>query len=129
MGSSLTDAYRDARKRSLGGAWLIAVASIVGFIVSFIAYVTPHGPIAQSWGALVVLISTALMVVASLLIALAALPRWFLRLLEVLIVLDVLGTGVCAYFLEAYLLLALMVVALLGCILHFVGDTPRISVG
>jgi hypothetical protein len=127
MGDMLPDDYETQRVRPSPGAGVLVVASAIGLIVCLIAYFTPHGPIAHSWGALLVLVSTALMVVASLLVAFTALPRWFFRLLQVLIVLDILGTGVCAYFLEAYVLLAFMVIALLGWLLHVWRDRPRIS--
>jgi hypothetical protein len=113
----LAEGYKQGQKWP-AGAWLVAIAAAAGFVVSLIAYVTPHGPIAHSWGALLVLVSTGLIIAALLLIARTAPARWFHTVLEVLIVLDILGTGVCAYFLEAHLLLFLMAVALIGCILH-----------
>jgi hypothetical protein len=42
-------------------------------------------------------------------------------------VLDILGTGVCAYFLETYALLVFTVIALIGWIVHLASDSPRIS--
>jgi hypothetical protein len=54
-------------------------------------------------------------------------PRWLLVLFDVLIILDILGTAICAYFLEAPALLVFMAVALAGWIWHLASDTPRIS--
>jgi hypothetical protein len=105
------------------GIWLLVVAAAIGLVLSLIAYFTPHGPIAQSAGALLVIISTALMAGAALLIGFVTMPRWLVILFEVLIILDIAGTGVCAYFLEAYVLLALMVIALSGWILQPFTDT------
>ena len=98
--------------------WLIAFPAGIGLILSLIAYLTPRGAVAHSWGAVLVVVAMALLCVALLLIALTEIPRWFVVLLEVLIVLDIIGTGVAAYFLETYLLLAFMVIALIGWIFH-----------
>ncbi len=109
------------------GIWLVALAAVVGLILSVIAYFIPHGPIAASWGALLVIVSTALMLIAAVLIALAQIPQWLVILFEVLIILDIIGTGVCAYFLEAYALLAFMVIALVGWALQPLSGSRRIS--
>lgn len=90
-------------------------------------YFTPHGTIAHQWGTLLVLLSTALMVFASVWIAFGTLPHWLLVLFEVLIILDVIATGLCAYFLEAPALLVFMVIALIGWIWHLASDRPRVS--
>lgn len=92
----------------------IAIAAAIALALILIDYFLPHGTIAHSWGALLVVISTALMLVAALAIGLAALPRWLRLLLEVLLILDILGSGVCAWFLETYVILALMIVALIA---------------
>jgi hypothetical protein len=109
------------------GAWVIVVASAIGFILACIAHFTPHGAVAYTWGALIVVVSTGLMLIASLLLATTAMPRWLVILFEVLIILDILGTGVCAYFLETYALLVFVVIALIGWIIHLAADSPRIS--
>jgi hypothetical protein len=49
-------------------------------------------------------------------------------LLEVLIVLDIFCTAICAYFLESYVLLFLMFVTLGGWCLHMLRDRLRLSV-
>lgn len=78
------------------GAWLMAIAAGIGFILILIAYLTPNGPIAQSWGALVVVVSTALMFFAAFAVAVIAMPHWLFVLLDVLIVLHIVGSAVCA---------------------------------
>lgn len=106
------------------GIWLIFVAAVVGLLISLVFYYTPNGSVAHSWGALLVVVSTALMLLAALSIALANMPRWLAVLLQALIFLDIIGTGVAAYFLETYILLALMVVALMGWIFRKTSDSP-----
>ena len=112
---------------SLSGARLIAIAAAIGLVICLVDYFTPHGTIAHQWGTLLVLIATALMLGASCWIAFGTMPHWLLVLFEVLIILDILGTGFCAYFLEAWLLLLVMIVALIGWVWHLAGDRPRIS--
>lgn len=109
------------------GGKLIAAAAAIGFIIILVDYLRPYGTISYSYGALAVVISTALMIFASFWIAFGEIPRWLLVLFEVLIVLDILGTGVCAYFLEAYAVLAFMVIASIGWIWHLAGDSPHVS--
>lgn len=107
--------------------WLIAIPAGIGLVLSLIAYLTPHGAVAHSWGAVLVVVATALLLVVSLLIALAEMPHWFVVLLEVLIILDIVGTGGAAYFLETYILLAFMVIALIGWIFHLASASSRTS--
>lgn len=107
--------------------WLIAIPAGIGLVLSLIAYLTPHGAVAHSWGAVLVVVATALLLVASLLLALAEMPHWFVVLLEVLIILDIVGTGGAAYFLETYILLAFMVIALIGWIFHLASASSRTS--
>ena len=125
----MSDAIGHSGRFTLYGAWIIAVASAIGFIICLVDYFMPHGDIAHSWGALLVLISTALMVIASLWIALGTLPRWALILFEVLIIFDILGTGFCAYMLESVALLVFMAIALIGWIWHLASDRPLLSAG
>ena len=102
---------------------LIAVAALIGFIITFVAYFLPHGTIAHQWGTLLVLVSTALMGMAAFLILFHPMPGWLATTFRVLIILDILGTGICAYFLEFYALLALMAVALIGWAIQFGGKS------
>jgi hypothetical protein len=123
----LSDSTAILDRPTLNGARLIAAAAAVGFVILLFDYFMPHGTIAHQWGTLLVLVSTALMLGASCWIGFGRLPRWLLILFEVLIVIDILGTAACAYFLETPALLVLMVIALIGWIWHLANDLPRIS--
>lgn len=125
----MSDATVQPERSPALGACLIAASAVVGFIIILIDYVVPHGTIAHQWGTLIVVISTALMIFASAWTAFGTLPRWLLILFEVLLILDVLGSGVCAYFLEADAVLVFMAIALIGWIWHLAGDRPRVSEG
>lgn len=123
----MSDSIAISGRSPLNGARLLVIAAAVGFVICLVDYFTPHGTIAHQWGTLLVLISTALMVWASGWIAFGTMPRWLLTLFRVLLILDILGTAICAYFLESQALLVFMAVALVGWIWHLVGDVPRIS--
>jgi hypothetical protein len=109
---------RIANSPSRQGQGLIAVTALIGLVITFVAYFLPHGTIAHQWGTLIVLVSTALMVMAALLILFQPMPGWLVTTFRVLIILDILCTGICAYFLEFYTLLALMAVALIGWLIQ-----------
>ncbi len=74
-----------------------------------------------------VVVSTALMVLAAGSLTLwPAMPRWLRGVLMVLILLDVFGTGLASYMLEAWWLVGAMALALIGWIVHLAADpAPR----
>ncbi|MBC7168291.1 hypothetical protein, partial [Phenylobacterium sp.] len=91
------------------------------------SYFTPATGIDGTPGALLVIVSTTLLAGAALLIGfVAALPGWGRITLLTLCLLDVLGTGLAAYFLQAWVLLAAMALALLAwLVLAFGGGARR----
>jgi hypothetical protein len=119
--------FPTAARPSRRGEFLIAAAALIGLVLVAVAYFMPHGAIARQWGTLLVLVSTALMLMAALLIARASMPAWLVTTFEVLILLDIAGTSLCAYFLEFYALLVLMAVALLGWALHITARGTQIA--
>lgn len=105
------------------GAWLLLAISLAGLITAAFNTFDEGNGIAHSLGAYLVLVSTALLLVASLLIALfRGMPRWVSGILLFLILLDLLGTGAAAYFLLAYGLLALMGAGLIAWLIHLFAD-------
>jgi len=112
------------------GPWVMALASAAGLAVSVYDDLTPGTGIDHTWGALLVVVSSALIGLASLALALfGSMPRWLRGIVLVLLLLGILGTGCAAYFLEANVLLALMAVALLGWLYHMFGARPGIGPG
>jgi quinoprotein glucose dehydrogenase len=102
--------------------WLLVAGAAVGLIVAIVDYFLNPG-IDHTPGALLVIISTALVTLAGLVLALVvAMPRWPRVFLDVAILLGVLGTGFAAWLLEADILLALMAVSLIGWFLHILLD-------
>jgi len=106
------------RERMSLGVWLLTLSSAAALVLLLIDYFMPHGAISQSQGTMLVVGSTGLMLGAALLIGLSPLPRWLFLLFNFLIVLDIICTGIVTYFLQAYLVLALMAVALTGWFAH-----------
>jgi hypothetical protein len=96
------------------GAWLTAAGAAVGLAAALTDYLRRGSGIDHTAGALLVIVSTLLLLAVGLVLA-SRWPRGGLRIvLLVLAILDVLGTGVAAVFLHAWALLVLMVVALVG---------------
>jgi hypothetical protein len=112
-----------------GGAWLMALAAAIGLIVSLIAYFHLGSGIDHTAGALLVIISTVLLTGAGVVLALTtgASGAWR-TVLNVLCILGVVGTGLAAWFLHAWLLLALMAAALVGWLVSIV-SRPAGSTG
>ncbi|WP_297691913.1 hypothetical protein [Phenylobacterium sp.] len=93
----------------------MAIVAAAGLIASLFAYFQRGGGISHTGGAALVIVSTAIMLVATLVLALAqGAPGWLRGLLLAGCLIDDLGTGLAAYFLHAWLLVALMVVGLAG---------------
>ena len=106
-----------ARSVSYGGG-LVALAAAAGVALSLYAYFL-RASIAGSVGLLIVIGTTAVMLVAALVLAgLPRLPRWLRALLWFGVVVDALGTGFAAWLLELDLLIAFMGVVLLCWLLH-----------
>lgn len=107
-----------------GGLWLLGAATLFGLFDAIFNYFWTGNGIHGSEGALLVVGSTLLQLIATgpLLRPVRGGLKW---LFEVLILLDLVGTGLAAYLLEAWILLALTVIALLGFLLQFGGARRR----
>lgn len=97
----------------------MAAASAVGTALALYGYLAPHTGIDHTEGALLVVVSSALILLASLVLAVfSSAPRWLRGIVLALLLLGILGTGCAAYFLESYALLGLMALALFGWLIH-----------
>ena len=105
----------------------LAALAVVGLAAAVYSYFTPATGIDGAPGTLLVIVSTLLLAGAALVIGLVAgLPRWGRVMLLVLCLLDVIGTGVAAYFLQAWVLLSAMVLAFVAwLVLALGGGTKR----
>ena len=109
------------------GAWLLAAGAAAGLCLSLFNYLWPNTGIDGTPGALLVVVSTALVLGAALVMALfRSKPLWLRVFLVVSTLLGLIGTGIAAYFLDSYLLIAFMAIGLLGWFWHMLlGPGPR----
>lgn len=106
------------------GLLIMAAAALVGLVVAAIGYLTPTSGIAGTAGALLVVLSSAALLIAAMLMPmLREHVRWLYLVVVVLCALAVLGTAVAAYFLELPLVIVAVVVAALGLIWHLMAPT------
>ena len=104
--------------------------SLLALLDSLFNYFWTGNGIHGSEGALLVVVSTLLLVLAVGVVLNRWGPGWLRLILEILTVLDFLGTGLAAYFLEAWILLALVVLAAIAWLIHVLRPAPRpLSVG
>ena len=109
--------------RTAGGAWLVVAAAGVAAVVAFVNLVNSGNVIAWSFGAWLVLGSSLLVALGGALLALhLVLSKGLRGLMAVLVLLGIVGTGVAAYFLTAWILLVAMGVALVGWLIHVAAD-------
>jgi hypothetical protein len=105
------------------GASLLAVSGAAGLGISLANDFSRSSTIGHTDGALLVTVSTGLILAAALVIvALSAFfdsrPTWLRILLDILLVLGLVGTALAAYFLETNLLILFMAVGLIGWFAH-----------
>ena len=110
------------------GAWIMVAGSAGGLIAGLIDYVWRGDGIAFEAGTLLVIISSALLLAAGLLLAARALRGGLAVTIVALAGLDILGTGFAAWMLEANWLLSLTAVAAVGWIINVFFDAPATSV-
>lgn len=110
------------------GDWVLVVASVAALGVSMFNYLTPGNGIAGSGGALMVVVSSALMSLAALVLTVARVGKRSLRAtIDVLLLLGILGTGFAAYMLEADVLLAATALAFVGWVARLVAAPREVS--
>ncbi|KAA0010864.1 hypothetical protein F0A17_16800 [Billgrantia pellis] len=105
------------------GAWLLLAISTISLILAAVATFNEGNGIAHTPGTYLVLVSTALMLIGSLMLTFArGMPRWLGGLIAFLILLDLLGTGLAAYLLQTEWLLGCMGVGLVAWLVHVIAD-------
>ena len=110
--------------RDVGQSALLVLA-LLAFFDALFEYFNPGNGIHGSEGALLVVISTVLMVAAAALILFSVVGGELRTIFEILLVLDMVGTALAAYFLEAWILLALVVLAAVAWLVHVFGRHRR----
>ena len=107
-----------ARPRAAGPMVILTGLAVLALLDALFNYVWQANGIHGTEGALLVVISTLLMAIAGWLVAARWLHGWPRLVFEILIFLDLLGTGAAAYFLNAWILLALDIVAFIAFLFH-----------
>jgi quinoprotein glucose dehydrogenase len=97
------------------GAWLLLLGSLIGLGGALFAYFWTGNGIHGSAGALLIVITIALMFLAAAALTWwPAMPRWLHGILLFLILIDILGSGFAAYMLDAWYVVGAMVLALVA---------------
>jgi hypothetical protein len=106
--------------RSRRGSAAVLLAGLIGAAVAAWSYVTPATGIDHSIGVLVALGACLLLAVGALVVM--ALGRGIIAgIFIVLVLLDILGTGLAGYMLQSLGIMAAMVLAAAGWVLWLVG--------
>lgn len=109
------------------GARLVAITALLGLAVSIYNYfapvslLAPDSRIEGTPGAILVILSTALLICFGWLLSRPLQSKPLILFLLVSALLDILGTAFAAYLLNSMVLLALMVVALAGWLVRAFG--------
>ncbi len=109
------------------GMTAVFLLSLLALVDSLFNYFWTGNGIHGTEGALLVVVSTLLMAIAAALIANNWIGGWLRGVFEVLLFLDFLGTAAAAYLLEAWILLALVVLAFIAWLAHFVRPAPTVT--
>lgn len=104
----------DEYRRSDYGAWLIVIASIVGLTVSIINYNAADSGVAGSAGAMLVIVSSALLLFAGFLLGRDMGGFGVRAVFATLCFFGIVGTAFAGYLLESTTLVAAMAVCLFG---------------
>lgn len=116
--------YRYTAKYTADAILVGAAAAGVG--VALFNYFQPNNGIDGSWGALLVVASSALVLSASLVLTMFAKRVTPRMLLGGAIFLGLIGTAAAAYFLESAVLVAIMAVALVGWLVR-ISFAPNVT--
>ena len=108
----------DYYRRSDYGAWLIVIASIAGLAVSVYNYNAADSGIAGTPGAILVIVSTLLLLIAAFVLGRDMSGTALRVVLATLALLAILGTGFAGYLLESNTLVVAMAVCLLGWLIR-----------
>jgi hypothetical protein len=105
-------------RRSDYGAWLIVIASLVGFAVSIHNYNSADSGIAGTPGATLVMVSTFLLLLAGFILGRDMGGGGLRAVLAALCFLGILGTGFAGYLLESTTLAVTMALCMVGWLIR-----------
>jgi hypothetical protein len=97
---------------------LLALAAAAGTAQAIYAFIASEG-VNHTQGVAAVIGSDAIMLIAALLIAgVPGMPRFLRGIILLLLLIDIVATAIAGWFLELWVLVAFMVVALVGWLAH-----------
>jgi quinoprotein glucose dehydrogenase len=115
-------------RRTDGPMMLLTGVAVLALLVSLFNYVWQGNGIHGTGGALLVVISTLLLAIGAWLVAASWVSGRLRIAFEILIFMDLIGTGLAAYFLNAWILLVLAVIGLVAFLFHvFRRQPPRLA--
>ncbi|HEX4298022.1 MAG TPA: hypothetical protein VHZ56_08355 [Devosia sp.] len=114
----MTDRPLAVRTRTDFGATALLILALLALIDSIFNYFFTGNGIHGTEGALLVIVSTLLLLIAAGLVGMRRVHSGWRTLLEVLMLLDFIGTAAAAYLLEAWILLALIVLGFIAWVIH-----------
>jgi hypothetical protein len=105
------------------------LASLIAIAICVYDYYTPESGLIGTGGVILVAGAAALMLLASLVLAMVPNRSCFLQgFLVVSILLDIIGSSVAGYFLESPVIMAAQALALIGWLMNVIGDAADRSV-
>jgi vacuolar-type H+-ATPase subunit I/STV1 len=111
-------------RRSDYGAWLIVIASIVGLAVSVYNYNSADSGITGTPGAMLVIVSTVLLLLAGFILGRDMGGGALRVVLAALCFLGILGTSLAGYLLESRTLMVTMALCLIGWFVRLLRPRP-----
>lgn len=105
-------------RRSDYGAWLIVVASLIGLAVSIYNYNSAESGVAGTPGAMLVMVSTFLLLLAGFILGRDMGGGGLRGVLAMLCFLGILGTGFAGYLLESTALVVTMALCMVGWLIR-----------
>jgi hypothetical protein len=105
------------------------LASLIAIAICVYDYYTPETGLIGTGGVILVAGAAALMLLASLVLAMVPNRSCLLQgFLVVSILLDIIGSSVAGYFLESPVIMAAEALALIGWLMNVIGDAAERSV-
>lgn len=105
------------------GGWLLAAAATIGCILALYYFVDDGNGIAFTQGAALMFAASGLVLAAALALAFDHdKATWLTGFLYVALFFGLIGTGICAYFLNAYWVSGLMILGFIGWLISVFAD-------
>lgn len=113
------DSSRQVARAMEAGDRILFTGAAAGCVIAVVNDLHSHNGISHTWGAVLVVVSTAVLVLGSITLTFGATLAPALRvLLTATLLLDLLGTALASYFLDSTWVMVAMAVSLAGWIIR-----------